>query len=108
MASLGVLVVLTADEANAGRRLNPAELRPQRPLIVGPPEHQRVEAPQRPQVGHHGRVERGRHEQLIRRDGLYRQIYDLELRDQEEALEKVRREETEKAAASAAGEGVKG
>ena len=32
-------------------------------------------------------VERGRHEQLLRRSGLYRQIYDLELRDQEEALE---------------------
>jgi ATP-binding cassette subfamily B protein len=31
-------------------------------------------------------VERGRHEQLLRRDGIYRQIYDLELRDQEEAL----------------------
>jgi ATP-binding cassette subfamily B protein len=31
-------------------------------------------------------VERGRHEDLISRDGLYRQIYDLELRDQEEAL----------------------
>lgn len=33
-------------------------------------------------------VEHGRHEQLLRRGGLYRQIYDLELRDQEEALEK--------------------
>ncbi|MDZ4279071.1 MAG: ABC transporter ATP-binding protein [Dehalococcoidia bacterium] len=32
-------------------------------------------------------VERGRHEELIARDGLYRQIYDLELRDQEEAFE---------------------
>jgi ABC-type transport system involved in cytochrome bd biosynthesis fused ATPase/permease subunit len=53
-------------------------------------------------------VERGRHETLIRRDGLYRQIYDLELRDQEEALEKVRREETERTGASAASEGVKG
>lgn len=31
-------------------------------------------------------VERGRHEELLQRDGLYRQIYDLELRDQEEAL----------------------
>jgi len=31
-------------------------------------------------------VERGRHDQLLRRDGIYRQIYDLELRDQEEAL----------------------
>ncbi|HXG36322.1 MAG TPA: ABC transporter ATP-binding protein, partial [Dehalococcoidia bacterium] len=31
-------------------------------------------------------VERGRHEELVRQEGLYRQIYDLELRDQEEAL----------------------
>jgi ABC-type multidrug transport system fused ATPase/permease subunit len=31
-------------------------------------------------------VERGRHEELLRREGIYQQIYDLELRDQEEAL----------------------
>jgi ATP-binding cassette subfamily B protein len=31
-------------------------------------------------------VERGRHEDLIQHDGLYRHIYDLELKDQEEAL----------------------
>ena len=31
-------------------------------------------------------AERGRHDELLRRDGIYRQIYDLELRDQEEAL----------------------
>jgi ATP-binding cassette subfamily B protein len=31
-------------------------------------------------------VERGRHEELLAADGLYREIYDLELRDQEEAL----------------------
>lgn len=31
-------------------------------------------------------VEQGRHEELLARDGLYRQIYDLELRDQEEAF----------------------
>jgi ABC-type transport system involved in cytochrome bd biosynthesis fused ATPase/permease subunit len=36
-------------------------------------------------------VERGRHEELIKGDGLYRQIYDLELRDQEEAFEQARR-----------------
>ncbi len=35
-------------------------------------------------------VERGRHEELIEQDGLYREIYDLELRDQEEAFEQVR------------------
>jgi ABC-type multidrug transport system ATPase subunit len=35
-------------------------------------------------------VERGRHEELIAQDGLYRQIYDLELRDQEEAFERER------------------
>jgi ABC-type multidrug transport system fused ATPase/permease subunit len=31
-------------------------------------------------------VEQGTHEELILQEGLYRQIYDLELRDQEEAL----------------------
>ncbi|HLF72695.1 MAG TPA: ABC transporter ATP-binding protein [Dehalococcoidia bacterium] len=31
-------------------------------------------------------AERGRHEELIAQDGLYREIYDLELRDQDEAL----------------------
>ena len=30
-------------------------------------------------------VERGRHEELLSQNGFYRQIYDLELRDQEEA-----------------------
>jgi ATP-binding cassette subfamily B protein len=35
-------------------------------------------------------VERGRHDELIEQDGLYRQIYDLELRDQEEAFERER------------------
>jgi ATP-binding cassette subfamily B protein len=35
-------------------------------------------------------VERGRHEELIVQDGLYREIYDLELRDQEEAFEQGR------------------
>ena len=34
-----------------------------------------------------GRIaQRGRHEELLAQDGLYRSIYDLELRDQEEAL----------------------
>lgn len=31
-------------------------------------------------------VERGRHEELLQQNGFYRRIYDLELRDQEEAL----------------------
>jgi len=31
-------------------------------------------------------VQRGRHEELISETGLYRRIYDLELKDQEEAL----------------------
>ncbi|MEX0785664.1 MAG: ABC transporter ATP-binding protein [Dehalococcoidia bacterium] len=35
-------------------------------------------------------AERGRHDELIEQDGLYRQIYDLELRDQEEAYERTR------------------
>jgi ATP-binding cassette subfamily B protein len=35
----------------------------------------------------HGRiVERGTHEELLRENGLYRQIYDLQLRDQEEFM----------------------
>jgi ATP-binding cassette subfamily B protein len=33
-------------------------------------------------------AERGTHEELIEKDGLYREIYDLELRDQEEALKR--------------------
>jgi len=35
-------------------------------------------------------VERGKHEELIQQDGLYREIYDVELRDQEEAFERER------------------
>jgi ATP-binding cassette subfamily B protein len=31
-------------------------------------------------------VERGKHDELLEADGIYRQIYDLELRDQEDAL----------------------
>jgi len=31
-------------------------------------------------------VERGRHEELLEHGGFYREIYDLELRDQEEVL----------------------
>ncbi len=33
-----------------------------------------------------GIVERGRHDELVEKNGFYRRIYDLELRDQEEAL----------------------
>jgi len=57
-------------------------------------------------------VERGRHEELIEQDGLYRQIYDVELRDQEEAYERERKRleslgdvELEPEAATAAGGG---
>ena len=35
-------------------------------------------------------VERGRHEELLLQNGFYRRIYDLELRDQEEALSNIR------------------
>ena len=35
-------------------------------------------------------VQRGTHEELIEEEGLYREIYDLELRDQEEAYERTR------------------
>jgi len=38
-------------------------------------------------------VEQGKHEELIEREGLYRQIYDLELRDQEEAFEREQQRE---------------
>jgi ABC-type multidrug transport system fused ATPase/permease subunit len=34
-------------------------------------------------------VERGRHEDLLKQNGFYRRIYDLELRDQEEALNQI-------------------
>jgi len=37
-------------------------------------------------------VEQGRHEDLLKIDGFYRRIYDLELRDQEEALNETRLE----------------
>ncbi len=52
-------------------------------------------------------VERGRHEELITQDGLYRQIYDLELRDQEEAFERERQhlEAMERRTAAVAGGG---
>ena len=47
-------------------------------------------------------VERGTHEELIALDGQYRQIYDLELRDQEEALKRVGQAETTAAPAEGA------
>ena len=31
-------------------------------------------------------MQRGKHAELLAEDGLYRRIYDLELKDQEEAL----------------------
>jgi len=48
-------------------------------------------------------VQRGTHEELIEQDGLYRQIYDLELRDQEEAFERARTEPVKAEAARAGG-----
>lgn len=44
-------------------------------------------------------VERGRHQELLKRGGFYREIYDLELRDQEEALLRAGRSEEAQAAA---------
>jgi ABC-type multidrug transport system fused ATPase/permease subunit len=44
-------------------------------------------------------VERGRHEELLQANGLYRQIYDVELRDQEEAFARSRGGEEQTAAA---------
>jgi ATP-binding cassette subfamily B protein len=48
-------------------------------------------------------VERGRHSELLRKGGIYRQIYDLELRDQEEGLRVPEGAVTEQVAATAAG-----
>ncbi len=50
-------------------------------------------------------VERGRHEELIEQEGLYRQIYDLELRDQEEAFQRAREGAQEAVPAPAGGAG---
>jgi len=50
-------------------------------------------------------VERGRHDELIEQDGLYRQIYDLELRDQEEAFERTRTAAPQPAASPAGSAG---
>jgi ATP-binding cassette subfamily B protein len=48
-------------------------------------------------------VQRGRHEELIEQDGLYREIYDVELRDQEEAFERERARLAQGALAAAGG-----
>jgi ATP-binding cassette subfamily B protein len=48
-------------------------------------------------------VQRGRHAELIEQDGLYREIYDLELRDQEEAFERAQTAALEAASAGGAG-----
>ena len=56
-------------------------------------------------------VQHGRHDELIDQDGPYREIYDVELRDQEEAFEQERKrlereaQKAEPAPASAAGGG---
>jgi ATP-binding cassette subfamily B protein len=40
-------------------------------------------------------VERGVHEELLQQNGFYRNIYDLELRDQEEAFDKAKGDQQE-------------
>jgi ABC-type transport system involved in cytochrome bd biosynthesis fused ATPase/permease subunit len=40
-------------------------------------------------------VERGVHEELLQQNGFYRNIYDLELRDQEEAFHEVKGDQQE-------------
>ncbi len=50
-------------------------------------------------------VERGRHKELIEEGGLYREIYDLELREQEEAFERARAGVGQAAPAPASGAG---
>ena len=53
----------------------------------------------------HGRVvQRGSHQQLLGEDGLYRRIFDLELKDQEEALGRVVPGSAATSAAAVAGE----
>ncbi|MHB8577556.1 MAG: ABC transporter ATP-binding protein [Dehalococcoidia bacterium] len=47
-------------------------------------------------------VERGRHEELLENNGLYRSIYDLELRDQEQAFERSREYEATRTSAEVA------
>jgi ATP-binding cassette subfamily B protein len=48
-------------------------------------------------------VERGRHDELVAQNGIYREIYDLELRDQEEALGQLAAAPREVASAPAGG-----
>jgi hypothetical protein len=44
-------------------------------------------------------IQRGKHTELLEQEGLYRQIFDLELRDQEENLARVLQERQTAAAA---------
>ncbi len=53
-------------------------------------------------------VQRGRHEELLEQEGLYRQIFDLELRDQEENLARILEENKVAAAAAEGAAGRKG
>jgi ATP-binding cassette subfamily B protein len=48
-------------------------------------------------------VEQGTHQELLDADGIYRQIYDLELRDQEEALAAYEKEPVQEQAAEVGG-----
>ncbi len=50
-------------------------------------------------------LQRGRHEELLEQEGLYRRIFDLELKDQEEALGEIAAAATATAAAEAAAHG---
>jgi ATP-binding cassette subfamily B protein len=56
----------------------------------------------------HGRIiERGTHDQLLALDGLYRQIYDMQLKDQEEFIALQERMSTESVGQMVAGRGIR-
>jgi ATP-binding cassette subfamily B protein len=56
----------------------------------------------------HGRIiERGTHDQLLALDGLYRQIYDMQLKDQAEFIALQERMSTESVGQMVAGRGIR-